>query len=592
MKSYGNKFLLLIFSVIYLSCFQPEKETTINKVNSNYAATTAFARKKIDKIVRKHHLPSIAVAVIDDQKVIFQFVEGMANIDRNIPATADTYYKIWSVAKTFTAIEIFRELEEGLIDLDAPITNYLPDFSIQSRFEMERPITIRNLLAHRSGLPRNECVSEKDGFSPYRSLQKFERLTHDCYMAFLPETRYKYSNLGYDLLGRIVEERRNAGFARYMKDSLLHSLRMMKSTFNSGDIASHEIVADGYEYYKREYFPLDQKGNISSVPSGNLYTTLGDLTIFVKTVLANENIFRKSGTLPLMFEDHYSSETDPETMGLGWKTIKILDSELMVWHDGGPDDGTGALIALLPERRVGMVLISNSMAFGGNVSVPFAKELFEKMLAEKFGMEKPDSENKRKLLIEKDVLQRYAGKYVAFGQMMEIQVKNKKLKGSISGIGLDLVPTSKTQFKVTHWMHKIGLTKIFKPPVDLDKLSVYFTRCGNSDSYTLIINLDNISYEICPKYPVSESLPESWASLIGDYKIAERKLGNKVGDRWNGNYTIELDENILTMSHPFGPILPEPEQYIIISGGPFAGETMEYDSVSGHIIHQNAVFIP
>ena len=111
--------------------------------------------------MKQHHFPSVAVSLIDDQEVIWQEAFGLANVEDETPATVDTVYKLWSVAKVFTAIETMRLVEEGLVDLDAPITEVLPDFSIQSRFPDSEPITIRSILAHRSGLPRNECHSDK-----------------------------------------------------------------------------------------------------------------------------------------------------------------------------------------------------------------------------------------------------------------------------------------------------------------------------------------------------------------------------------------------------------------------------------------------
>jgi hypothetical protein len=292
-----------------------------------------------------------------------------------------------------------------------------------------------------------------------------------------------------------------------------------------------------------------------------------------------------------MFNDHFSSKNDPETMGLGWKTSRILGSELMIWHDGGPDDGTGALIAFLPERKLGIAMISNSTAFGGNISVPFAIEIFDKMLLAKLDLKTIDFQKTKRVTLEKEVLDRYSGKYSAFGQIMEVESKNNKLKGKISGIGLDLIPVNDTQFRITHWMHKIGLTKIFKPPFNFDKVKIEFINCGDFDSCTMVINLDNISYEVCPKYPSSQHLPNNWKQLAGNYQIAERLSDNQAGDLWNGQFNIDIDNNVLIMSHPFGPIVPVANNYLIISSGLFAGETMEYSRESGNIIHQNAVFI-
>jgi hypothetical protein len=295
----------------------------------------------------------------------------------------------------------------------------------------------------------------------------------------------------------------------------------------------------------------------------------------------------------MMFQDHYSCPDDPETIGLGWKTTRINDSYLMPWHDGGPDDGTGALIALLPEKKIGLAIISNSTAFGGNISVPLAVDIFKEILKQEEVASSNLSTTRSRKNYRREDLKELAGNYAAFGQIMSVFPKKNKLKGKIGGIGLDLVPMDSSNFKVTHWTHEIGLTKIIPPPVDLDKLTIEFSDKGkNAGSEKMIINLDNISFEICAKYPVTDNWPAYWADLSGEYQIYQRLPGNKTGELWNGKYIISTDNDLVVMSNPFGPVVPISETFIRIWSGPFAGEIMEYFPSTGNIIHQNAVFVP
>jgi CubicO group peptidase (beta-lactamase class C family) len=171
--------------------------------------------------MKQRHLPSVTVALIDNQDVVWQGAFGLANVEKDIPATVDTVYKLWSVSKVFTAIETMRLVEEGLVDLDAPITDYLPDFSIHSRFPDSEPITIRSILTHRSGLPRNECHWLRDSPGDHNVLGTLVESLKDCHMAFPVSYRYKYSNIGPDTLGFIIQEMRGKRFPDYMKESLL-----------------------------------------------------------------------------------------------------------------------------------------------------------------------------------------------------------------------------------------------------------------------------------------------------------------------------------------------------------------------------------
>jgi len=258
--------LLLLLAAAYLwswSKAAPRKPDHISP--GDYTFTVDYAEYRIHQLMKQHHLPSVAVALIDDQDVVWQEVFGLANVERDIPATADTVYKLWSVSKVFTAIETMRLVEEGLVDLDAPITDYLPDFSIQSRFPDSEPITIRSILAHRSGLPRNECHSMMYWPGGRNVLGELVESLKDCHMAFPVGYRYKYTNIGPDVLGYIIQELRGESFARYMKENLLTLIGMENSAFISAGIPAQKDVALGYEYYKGEYYPYEQ-GDITRLP--------------------------------------------------------------------------------------------------------------------------------------------------------------------------------------------------------------------------------------------------------------------------------------------------------------------------------------
>ncbi|TFH25480.1 MAG: class A beta-lactamase-related serine hydrolase, partial [Bacteroidia bacterium] len=448
----------------------------------------------------------------------------------------------------------------------------------------------KHVLAHRSGLPRNGCISCPPDENDSYTLDKFESSTAECYIAFPVGFRYHYSNLGYNLLGRIVEQNRDMGFARYMKTHLLHDLGMESSTFHSVDISDKRTLALGYEYYKRKQYPMAQP-DIDNVPSGNLYSTIGDLTTFLKALL-NSEVFNKKNTLQQMSYDHFSTKEDPETMGLGWKTMKIAGHELMLWHDGGPDEGVGALVAMVPNQKIGIALVANSTSFSSDKSVPFAMDILNRLIEEKMNQVAEKAEKPPRKTPPAQELLNYEGLYVAWGMTMAVEARKGKLKGKIGGLNLDLIPISTTEFRVSHWMDKIGLTKIIKPPVDFDKLRITFPESDSKHPEYLIINLNNISFEICPRYPDKLSLDVPWNQLPGNYQLASRLTGNRAGQAWEDKYSIYVEDDMLKISGVFGPVLPLDDNYLRILSGPFAGETMEYLPESGQLIHQNIVFVP
>jgi len=557
---------------------------------TNKEETTAYIDRQVHRSMKKLHLPAFAITIVEDQDILYQNATGIIDLEKNYPASTNSVFKLWSLSKVFTAIEIFRETEEGLVDLDRPLTDFLPLFKIQNGYGEIEEITIKSLLAHRSGLPRNECLRIPAGEDDCGTLDRFEVATWDCLMAFPTGYRYKYSNLGYDLLGRVIEENRNQGYAQYMTSLLRDSLGMEESTFDSEGITESQMRVKGYEFHKGKYQPRIQM-DINSVPSGNLSASTEDLTKFLQ-LLFQGDLFEDETTLGLMFEDHYSRVEDPETMGLGWKTTRLNNSELLVWHDGGPSEGIGSVIAILPDRKLGIAMMGNSTEFSGAISIQLAIQILNRILADRSeSIEKPTDTPKR-ILVSRQEMNRYEGRYLAWGTIMDVKGKNKKMKGRIGGIGLNLIPLSETNFRVTHWIDQIGLTKIFKPPVAIDKIKVSFAADSLEETTNMIINLDHLSYEICPSYPDQLHLPNPMENLPGTYRLAWRLPYNEPGPFSGDLFSISLEKEVLNMSGVFGPLLPRKNGQLSILCGPFAGEIMEYDAETGNIFHQNAVFIP
>src|SRR5215472_5305466 len=117
-----------------------------------YAAAVQSLDRFIAHEVADKRLPALSVALVDDQKIVWARGYGFADTDKKKPATADTVYRVGSVSKLFTDIAVMQLVEQGKLDLDAPVTKYLPDFKPLS--QSEQPITLRMLMAHRSGLVR------------------------------------------------------------------------------------------------------------------------------------------------------------------------------------------------------------------------------------------------------------------------------------------------------------------------------------------------------------------------------------------------------------------------------------------------------
>ena len=585
--------LLVLVSIVTFWRWQraaPKKPDAIPP--GDYSYVVDYAEYRIHQLMKQHHLPSVAVALIDDQDTVWQEAFGLANLEKKQPAEPDTVYRLWSVAKAYTAVETLRLVEDGLVDLDTPITEYIPDFALQSRFLDSGPITIRSILTHRSGLPRNGC--HRVDLNP-NVLSDLVTSLKDCYQTYPVGYRYRYSNVGFNLLGYLIEEIRGEPFPNYLRNELFLPIGMENTTFLRMHLPAQAEVAPGYEFYEGEDYPYEQ-GDITNVASGNLYATIEDMGKFVQFIFrdgeANGVKLLAPETLQEMFVEQASSARDPHTMGLGWKMNRVLGSEMLFWHDGGPSEGTGSLVAFLPDRKLGVVLIANGTTFDGSVSVPLAVEFLELMLETKYGLVSLQEEPQATVEIERTILEKYVGNYIVGGEVMDVYLDGDQLKGSVYGFTFNLDPLSETLFQPHNWLADIGLASLLGAPVDLRQLKVEFMAGDEISPDHMIIHLGKISYEICPEYPEIGEIPPLWEKLTGEYDLITRLPSGTLSTEVLGQTNIWVEDGVLRMAGSVGPVLPISETEIIILSGPFAGETMVIEPVTGFIYHQSVVYKP
>lgn len=570
----------------------PKKPASIPRGDYSYA--TDVARYRVEHVMKQRHIPGAAVLMIDDEEIIWQAHLGVADIEQGTPVSGDTVFKLWSLAKPFTATEVMRLVEEGRLDLDAPLDEYVPEFSIQSRFPRREPITLRNILAHRSGLPRNGCDYTFGWETGRGALEQLAVALEGCFLAYPTGNRYKYSNIGYVTMGYIIQAERERPFPLYMRDELLAPIGMANSAFWSRELPPGSQLALGYEHYKDEYHPYVQE-DVGQIPSSNLYATSDDLAAFVKLVFRDGEAggvqLIQPETLRAMFVDQYSRAADPQPMGLGWKLGRVAGNELLAWHDGGPTEGIGSLIAMLPERKLAVVLLGNAVTFEGSVSLPIAAEILEAMLEARDGVTVSEKAPAEAVAVATSDLQGYTGGYAAFGDILEVSVDGDRLKGSIQDMRFDLVPIAENQFRVSHWMLTLGLADLLQLPMDLGALEITFQKGEEPWSDHMIINFGDLNFEINPRYaPLPERSP--WKALVGKYDVYGRLPSGLPGPERLGERVIRWEDGRLIMSGGAGPVLPLDDNTVIILSGPFHGETVSRDPEAGTLTHQGFVLQP
>lgn len=295
-----------------------------------------------------------AVLVAENGQIVYKDAFGLANREWNIPNKPDTRFMIGSVSKPLTATLALIQVQKGLLQLDKTIEDYLPEF----KNKPAAAVTIRQLLAHTSGIPNYDIIKD---FFPRISRQNFTREGYlkifiDAALAFKPGTQYAYSSWGYFTLGYIMERVTNKTYAQLMSDDIFKKIQMN----NSGSYFHTQIVpnrATGYDYSFGGYTSSDFRDQSNTMGTGDIYSTVDDLFKF-HMALADNSLLNKELTAEM-----FKPGIGPAQYGLGWfnKQFKYTatDSIASNFHLG-MTDGFISFFRRIPSTNSLVVILCNS----------------------------------------------------------------------------------------------------------------------------------------------------------------------------------------------------------------------------------------
>jgi len=263
---------------------------------------------KLEKLLNSYHdagLLNGVVLVADHGKVIYKKGFGYANFEWQVPNTPDTKFRIGSVTKPFTAILVLQQVEAGKIRLDAPITQYLPEY----RADTGGKVTIRHLLTHTSGIPTYKAPQILEQTSP---INKPELVKKWCSgdLEFEPGTSWGYNNCGYLLLGIILERTTGKTYADLLRDGILKPAGMNDSGVDTSQLFLPKR-AYGYEWSPLAGLRPGPYNEISTaLGAGDIYSTAEDMFRFDRALYGDKLLSSK--TRELMFTPA------SQRGGLGW----------------------------------------------------------------------------------------------------------------------------------------------------------------------------------------------------------------------------------------------------------------------------------
>jgi CubicO group peptidase (beta-lactamase class C family) len=577
-----GRWTILLLTVSIAGCSSaPTRPESVGR--GDYAKVAEYVSTLVRHEMKKRDVTGLSIALVDDQRVVWAEGFGYADKAGNVPASAETIYRAGSISKLFTATAAMQLAERGRLDIDRPLGDYLPGFSIRTRFAGSAPVTPRSIMTHHSGLPSDYLKGMWT-----RDPEPFTRVTavlQDEYAANPPGTVFSYSNLGVTLLGDAIGKVAERDFVSLVRDEILLPLGMSRSSF-SPSADRTPLAAKGYRKGTEAEEPP-----LRDVPAGGLNTSVNDLSRFVRMVFAggkagDHQIVKPETLAEMLRQQNTDVPLDLDfRVGLGWMLGGLGDIDI---RNGGPvAHHAGATLLfhgqmiVLPERKLGVVVLANSDT-AGRVVGKVAAEALKLSLEAKTGEREPKREKPEggDGFLSPEALQRYEGWYATPAGAVNVRDTWGGLRASVMNRTLHLIPRADGSLGLQYRL--LGLF-----PLRIEELDgVGISRADVAGREILAARMHGREFPIGERMrPVP--VPAQWLGRTGEYEIAnlgdDAVLLEKLRLRSEGGFLfVDYSIPLLfpgTMSFVIAPA--SNDEAVIRGFGRGMGETIRAVTVNG-----------
>lgn len=319
----------------------------------------------VGKMIQDWSVPGLAVAIVKDGEVIYAKGFGYRDVEKKLPVTPDTLFAIGSTTKAFTTFTLGMLVDEGRLDWDKPVRTFLPGFQMYDA-DTTALITPRDLVTHRSGLPRhdllwynNNTLTRKEAVERLRYLEPNEQL----------RAKFQYNNLMFLTAGYLIEHLTGKSWEDSVRERILQPLGMSNTNFSVHDSQKSADFALPYREEDFKYITPIPFRDISMIgPAGSINSSVNDMAKWMQVNLNGGKVDGRQLISPSTLSDihapHMLIDAPPErpelsrrSYGLGWG-VDTYRGHPRVHHSGGID-GFSALVTLLPQDGLGVVVLTN-----------------------------------------------------------------------------------------------------------------------------------------------------------------------------------------------------------------------------------------
>jgi CubicO group peptidase (beta-lactamase class C family) len=336
---------------------------------SDLAETLAEIEKQVDEKRRELAIPGVALAIVKDDKVIFQKGFGLRDLERNLPVTAETIFAIGSSTKSFTAMAAVISQDEGKLSLDDSPKKYLPYFKLQDP-EADARITVRDLLVHNSGLGLGDLVTSTGALNR-KEVIKVAGLAKPT--ARFRE-KFQYQNVMYSVAGEVVAKANGTTWEKVVEQRIFKPLGMKSSYTSLKQMTRVTNHATGYSVENKVVTKvvLDKSGLVNIAPAGAITSNVVDLSQWLRLMLGggvldgkrlvSERAFAEIVKSHIKVDDNFGQYVPGAGLGasygLGW-FLTERNGDPFIAHPGGVD-GFTAQVLLVPGQNLGVAVLTNA----------------------------------------------------------------------------------------------------------------------------------------------------------------------------------------------------------------------------------------
>ena len=351
---------LVLPGVVRTMASSPEAGGTGEYMSAVRRASRADERfeelvRLVEGRMHEHGIPGAAFGVIKDGQLQMRAL-GVTSVENPRQVTTDTVFELASLSKTVTATAVMALVQQGKLDLDAPVRRYLPTFRVQDE-AASASVTLRNILTHTAGWEPRYSVDKGDG-----ALGRWVATTGDLIQIAPPGRVWSYNNTCFGLAGRLVETATRMDFRDALKELVFRPLGLDRASAHIEEIVTWP-VALGHRPGQTGAVEVVRPYSMgSSIPAGGVNMSLATLMRYIGFHLGEHDGVDVGAltraTREAMWAPQLKKEPTTEEMGIGFH-LRTLDGVLTAAHGGTAGAGHRCHLQFVPERRLGFAILTN-----------------------------------------------------------------------------------------------------------------------------------------------------------------------------------------------------------------------------------------